>query len=86
MNRQPQLEAQLRTLKLPGMADMLAERLAQARTGKLGHANYSPCSAATRSPAATRPSWPAAWLPPGSRPPPRSRTSTSATTPTSPPA
>jgi len=36
--REPQLEAQLRTLKLPGMADMLGERLAQARTGKLGHA------------------------------------------------
>ena len=38
MNRQPQLEALLRTLKLPGMADMLGERLAQAVTGKLGHA------------------------------------------------
>ncbi len=38
MNRQPQLEAQLRTLKLTGMADMLGERLAQATTGKLGHA------------------------------------------------
>ncbi len=36
--REPQLEALLRSLKLPGMADMLAERLAQARTGKLGHA------------------------------------------------
>jgi DNA replication protein DnaC len=29
---------QLRLLKLAGMADMLAERLAQARDGKLGHA------------------------------------------------
>lgn len=38
MNRQPQLEALLRTLKLPGMADMLGERLAQAVTAKLGHA------------------------------------------------
>jgi DNA replication protein DnaC len=36
--REPQLETLLRTLKLPGMADMLGERLAQARTGKLGHA------------------------------------------------
>lgn len=36
--RDAQLETQLRSLKLPGMADMLAERLAQARTGKLGHA------------------------------------------------
>ncbi len=38
MNREPQLETLLRTLKLPGMADMLPERLAQAATGKLGHA------------------------------------------------
>jgi DNA replication protein DnaC len=38
VTREPQLEALLRTLKLPGMADMLTERLAQARTGKLGHA------------------------------------------------
>ncbi len=38
MNRQPQLEALLRTLKLSGMADMLGERLAQATTSKLGHA------------------------------------------------
>jgi DNA replication protein DnaC len=38
MNRQPQLEAQLRALKLTGMADMLTERLAQAAAGKLGHA------------------------------------------------
>ena len=36
--REPQLEALLRALKLPGMADMLGERLAQARTAKLGHA------------------------------------------------
>lgn len=36
--RAAQLETQLRSLKLPGMADMLDERLAQARTGKLGHA------------------------------------------------
>lgn len=36
--REPQLETLLRTLKLPGMADMLGERLAQARTSKLGHA------------------------------------------------
>ena len=36
--RQAQLETQLRALKLPGMADMLADRLAQARTGDLGHA------------------------------------------------
>jgi DNA replication protein DnaC len=38
VNREPQLENLLRTLKLPGMADMLAERLAQAAAGKLGHA------------------------------------------------
>ena len=38
MNREPQLESLLRTLKLPGMADMLGERLAQAAAGKLGHA------------------------------------------------
>ena len=38
MRREPQLEALLRTLKLPAMADMLADRLAQAHTGKLGHA------------------------------------------------
>ena len=36
--RQAQLETLLRTLKLPGMADMLGERLAQAGAGKLGHA------------------------------------------------
>lgn len=36
--RDAQLETQLRSLKLPGMADMLSERLTQARTGKLGHA------------------------------------------------
>jgi len=36
--REPQLETLLRTLKLPGMADMLGERLAQAAAGKLGHA------------------------------------------------
>jgi len=34
----PALEAVLRALKLPGMADMLGERLAQATAGKLGHA------------------------------------------------
>ena len=34
----PALEAGLRALKLPGMADMLAERLAQAAAGGLGHA------------------------------------------------
>jgi DNA replication protein DnaC len=38
VTREPQLEALLRSLKLPGMADMLAERLAQATAGKLGHA------------------------------------------------
>ena len=38
MNREPHLESLLRTLKLPGMADMLGERLAQAAAGKLGHA------------------------------------------------
>jgi DNA replication protein DnaC len=38
VRREPQLEALLRTLKLPAMADMLADRLAQASTGKLGHA------------------------------------------------
>ena len=31
MNREPHLESLLRTLKLPGMADMLGERLAQAK-------------------------------------------------------
>jgi DNA replication protein DnaC len=36
--REPQLETLLRTLKLPGMADMLGDRLAQAAAGKLGHA------------------------------------------------
>ena len=36
--RQAQLETLLRTLKLPGMADMLGERLAQAAAGALGHA------------------------------------------------
>jgi DNA replication protein DnaC len=38
MNREPQLEALLRTLRLPGMATMLSERLAQAAAAKLGHA------------------------------------------------
>ena len=38
MMREPQLEALLRSLKLPGMADMLGERLAQAAAGRLGHA------------------------------------------------
>ena len=37
MSREPQLETLLRTLKLPGMADMLGERLAQDAAGKLGH-------------------------------------------------
>jgi len=34
----PALEAALRTLKLPGMADMLGDRLAQAGSAGLGHA------------------------------------------------
>jgi DNA replication protein DnaC len=34
----PAVEAGLRSLKLTGMADMLGERLAQARSGNLGHA------------------------------------------------
>jgi len=34
----PAVEAGLRSLKLTGMADMLGERLAQARAGSLGHA------------------------------------------------
>jgi DNA replication protein DnaC len=38
VNREPQLESLLRTLKLPGMADMLGERLAQAAASQLGHA------------------------------------------------
>jgi DNA replication protein DnaC len=38
VSREPQLETLLRTLKLPGMADMLGERLAQGAAGKLGHA------------------------------------------------
>ncbi len=38
MNAQPPLETLLRTLKLPGMADMLGERLAQGAAGRLGHA------------------------------------------------
>jgi DNA replication protein DnaC len=38
VNREPQLEALLRSLRLPGMADMIGERLAQAASGKLGHA------------------------------------------------
>ena len=38
MSREPQLELLLRGLKLPGMADMLADRLAQAAAGGLGHA------------------------------------------------
>ena len=38
MNREPHLESLLRTLKLPGMADMLGERLAQAAAARLGHA------------------------------------------------
>jgi hypothetical protein len=38
VSREPQLETLLRTLKLPGMADMLGERLAQDAAGKLGHA------------------------------------------------
>lgn len=37
MSREPQLETLLRTLKLPAMADMLGERLAQGAAGKLGH-------------------------------------------------
>jgi len=38
VNRQPQLEALLRSLQLTGMADMLGERLPQAAASKLGHA------------------------------------------------
>ena len=34
----PALEAVLRALKLPGMADMLGDRFAQAAAGNLGHA------------------------------------------------
>jgi hypothetical protein len=86
VNREPQLESLLRTLKLPGMADMLGERLAQAAAGKLGHAELLALFAPTRSPAATPPACPAASRRRGSSPPRRSRTSTSATTPTSPPA
>lgn len=37
-NAAPALEAALRALKLPGMADMLGDRLAQATGGGLGHA------------------------------------------------
>jgi len=59
VNREPQLESLLRTLKLPGMADMLGERLAQAAASKLGHAELLGLrSAATRSPAAMPPGWP----------------------------
>jgi DNA replication protein DnaC len=38
VSSEPQLETLLRSLKLPGMAEMLGERLAQAAAGKLGHA------------------------------------------------
>ncbi len=38
MSGEPALETLLRTLKLPAMADMLGERLAQATAGRLGHA------------------------------------------------
>ncbi len=38
MSGEPALETLLRTLKLPAMADMLGERLAQAGAGRLGHA------------------------------------------------
>jgi len=38
VSREPQLETLLRSLKLPAMADMLGERLAQAAAGRLGHA------------------------------------------------
>ena len=38
MSPQPPLETLLRSLKLPGMADMLGERLAQAASAQLGHA------------------------------------------------
>ncbi len=38
MSREPALETLLRTLKLPAMADMLEERLAQAGAARLGHA------------------------------------------------
>lgn len=34
----PEVETLLRGLKLPGMADMLSERLSQATAGRLGHA------------------------------------------------
>lgn len=37
-NSAPALEAALRALKLPGMADMLGDRLAQAGSAGLGHA------------------------------------------------
>jgi DNA replication protein DnaC len=40
MSREPQLETLLRTLKLPGMADMLGERLTQGAAGRLGHAEW----------------------------------------------
>jgi DNA replication protein DnaC len=36
--RDGQLESQLRALRLPGMAEMLSERLGQARSSNLGHA------------------------------------------------
>jgi hypothetical protein len=79
--REPQLEALLRSLKLPGMADMLGERLAQARSSKLGHAELLALlcgdEIARRDAAGL-----ARRLPrPGSKPPARSRISTSATTP-----
>ena len=38
MSPQPPLESLLRSLKLPGMADMLGDRLAQAASAQLGHA------------------------------------------------
>jgi hypothetical protein len=79
------LETLLRNLKLPGMADMLGERLAQAASAKLGHAELLALLCGDELARRTRPGWPADWPRRGSSPLRRSRTSTSATTPTSPP-
>jgi DNA replication protein DnaC len=86
VNREPHLESLLRTLKLPGMADMLGERLAQAAAGKLGHAELLALlcgdEVARRDAAGLSRRLAAARFESTAR----SRTSTSPTTPTSPPA
>ena len=76
-----QLEDALRSLKLFGMLDTLGGRLAQASAGELGTPSCWPCCAPTRRHDATPPAWSAGSRRPASSRRPRSRTSTSRSTP-----